>query len=129
MDDNHPRISDKQIDTVISILLRTGVIAASIIVLAGGVLYLIKHGRDLPTYHIFLGEPSELRSVWGALRLAGTLSGRGIIQLGLLVLVLTPVMRVAFTVISFIIQKDNIYVGVTLIVLTVLLFSLAGGGR
>ena len=129
MDDNHPRISDKQIDTVISILLRTGVIAASIIVLAGGVPYLIKHGRGLPTYHIFLGEPSELRSVWGALRLAGTLSGRGIIQLGLLVLVLTPVMRVAFTVISFIIQKDNIYVGVTLIVLTVLLFSLAGGGR
>ena len=129
MDEKYPRISDKQIDTIISIMLRVGVIVSSITVLAGGVLYLVKHGGDLPNYHIFLGEPSELRSVGGALRLAATTSGRGIIQLGLLVLVATPVMRVAFTVISFIIQRDKVYVGVTLIVLSVLIFSLAGGGR
>jgi uncharacterized membrane protein len=53
----------------------------------------------------------------------------GIIQFGLLLLVATPVMRVAFTVVAFLIQRDRIYVGVTIIVLSVLLFSLAGGGR
>jgi uncharacterized membrane protein len=56
-------------------------------------------------------------------------SGRGIIQFGLLLLIATPVMRVAFAVVAFMIQRDRIYVGVTLIVLSVLLFSLAGGGR
>ncbi|MDR3567186.1 MAG: DUF1634 domain-containing protein [Syntrophobacteraceae bacterium] len=129
MDDKDPQISDKQIDTIISIMLRVGVIVSSLTVVAGAVLYLLRHGGDLPGYHIFVGEPSELRSVWGILRLTVSSSGRGIIQLGLLVLIATPVMRVAFTVISFIIQKDKVYVGVTLIVLSVLIFSLAGGGR
>ena len=60
---------------------------------------------------------------------ASSFSGRGIIQFGLLLLIATPVMRVAFTVISFMIQRDRVYVGVTLIVLAVLLFSLTGGGQ
>ena len=128
MNNKHPVISDKRIDTIISLMLRIGVIASSFIVLAGGVLFMIRHGRELPDYHIFAGEPSELRNVRGVIRLAVSSSARGIIQLGLLVLIATPVMRVAFTVISFIIQKDKIYAGVTLIVLSVLLFSLAGGG-
>ncbi|MGO9690281.1 MAG: DUF1634 domain-containing protein, partial [Syntrophobacteraceae bacterium] len=58
-----------------------------------------------------------------------TFSSRGMIQFGLLVLIATPVMRVFFTVVSFTIQRDRVYVGVTLIVLAVLLFSLSGAGR
>ncbi|MGC9194350.1 MAG: DUF1634 domain-containing protein [Syntrophobacteraceae bacterium] len=120
-------ISDETVDLVISILLRVGVTISSLTVLAGGVLYLIRHEEQRPNYHIFMGEPSQLRSVWGVVETATSLSGRGIIQLGLLILIATPIMRVAFTVISFLIQKDRVYVGVTLIVLSVLLFSLAGG--
>jgi uncharacterized membrane protein len=51
-------------------------------------------------------------------------SGRGWIQLGLLLLIATPVARVAFSVYAFARQRDFLYVGVTLIVLTVLLFGL-----
>lgn len=127
MNDKRPAISDERIDATISILLRTGVAISSLFVLAGGVLYLIKHGQEPPDYHIFLGEPSQLRSVWGIMKQAVSFSGGGTIQFGLLLLIVTPVMRVAFTAVSFIIQKDRVYAGVTLIVLSVLLFSLAGG--
>jgi uncharacterized membrane protein len=129
MDDEKAAISDARIDSIIGNLLRIGVVVASVVVMVGGGLYLTRHGNELPNYHIFYGEPSELRSVWGIIKYAGTFSGRGIIQAGLLLMIATPVLRVAFTVVSFAILKDRIYVGVTLIVLAVLLFSLAGGGR
>lgn len=129
MFDKKTRISDEKIDEVIGNLLRVGVIVSSIIVLIGGVLYLLKHGTEPPRYHIFYGEPSEFRSLLGIMKSASTFSGRGVIQFGLLLLIATPVLRVAFTVISFLIQRDRVYVGVTLIVLAVLLFSLAGGAR
>jgi uncharacterized membrane protein len=127
MADKNQAISDEKIDATISILLRVGVAISSLTVFCGGVLYLMKHGREVPGYHIFVGEPAQLRSVLGVARTATSFYGRGIIQLGLLMLIATPIMRVAFTVFSFLFQKDKVYVGVTLIVLCVLLFSLAGG--
>jgi uncharacterized membrane protein len=49
------------------------------------------------------------------------------IQLGLLLLIATPVARVAFSVVAFVLERDRMYVGITLLVLAVLLFSLLGG--
>ena len=128
---NHKRtaISDARIDEIIGNLLRAGMIVSSLIVLIGGGLYLTRHGTEEPNYHIFHGEPSDLRSVLGIMKDVSTFSGQGVIQFGLLVLIATPVMRVFFTVISFMIQRDRVYVGVTFIVLAVLIFSLAGGAR
>ena len=129
MKNKEPAISDARIEEVVGNLLWVGVIVSSLIVLVGGGLYLARHATELPNYHIFYGEPSELRSVLGIMKFASSYSGRGIIQFGLLLLIATPVMRVAFAVVSFVAQKDKVYVGVTLIVLAVLLFSLAGGGH
>jgi uncharacterized membrane protein len=127
MTDKKPIITDARIDEIIGNLLRVGVVVSSLIVLIGGGLYLTNHGTELPNYHIFRGEPSELRSIPGIIQKASSFSGRGVIQFGMLLLIATPVMRVAFTVASFLAQRDKVYVGVTLIVLAVLLFSLAGG--
>ncbi len=129
MNDKRTAISDARIDEIIGNLLRAGVIVSSLIVLIGGGLYLTRHGTEVPNYHIFHGEPSDLRSFLGIMKNLPTFSARGVIQFGLLVLIATPVMRVFFTVISFMILRDRVYVGVTLIVLSVLLFSLAGGVR
>ena len=129
MNDKRTVISDARIDEIIGNLLRAGMIVSSLIVLIGGGLYLARHGTEVPNYHIFHGEPSDLRSVPGIMKDLSTFSSRGVIQFGLLVLIATPVMRVLFTVISFMIQRDRVYVGVTLIVLAVLIFSLAGGAR
>ncbi len=117
-------LTDEKIQGVISLLLRIGVICASALVLAGGILYLVQHGNVVPHYQTFQGEPSYLRTPAGVLISAMGLDSRGIIQLGLLLLVLTPVARVAFSVAAFALQRDRLYVCVTLVVLCVLLYNL-----
>ncbi|MBI3909718.1 MAG: DUF1634 domain-containing protein [Armatimonadetes bacterium] len=120
-------LTEQQVEEIIGNLLRIGVITAAAVVLAGGVLYLVRHGASPPGYHVFRGEPADLRSVSGIVADALALRGRGLIQLGLLLLIATPVARVAFSVLAFALQRDHTYVIVTLIVLTVLLYSLAWG--
>ena len=119
--------SDDRIETRMGNLLRAGVALAAAVVLAGGIVYLLRHGTAQPSYHFFRGEPADLRSVRGIIKEALSLRGRGIIQLGLLLLIATPVARVAFSVYAFARQRDRAYVVVTLIVLAVLLYGLAGG--
>jgi uncharacterized membrane protein len=50
--------------------------------------------------------------------------GRGLIPLGLLLLIATPVARVAFSVVAFARQRDATYVAITFTVLALLLYSL-----
>jgi uncharacterized membrane protein len=88
------------------------------------VLYLVKNGFRLPEYSVFKGEPAELKSVGGIMREAFSLSSQGIIQLGLLILIDTPVARVIFAIIGFTIEKDYTYTIISIIVLCILLFSL-----
>jgi uncharacterized membrane protein len=78
-------------------------------------------------FTVFVGEPADLRNVSGIVRDALALRGRGLIQLGLLLLIATPVARVAFSVVAFAMQRDRLYVVVALIVLAVLMYSLTGG--
>jgi uncharacterized membrane protein len=99
---------------------------AAVVVFGGGALYLIRHGVTSPDYRVFHGEPADLRSVSGVVTEALSLQGRGIIQLGLLLLIAMPIVRVAFSVFAFAQQRDRTYVIVTLVVLAVLLYSLLG---
>jgi len=119
--------TDQQVDELIGNLLRVGVTLAAAVVLLGGTLYLFRHGLAAPHYQVFVGEPAGLRSVSGIVRDALALRGRGLIQLGLLLLIATPVARVAFSVVAFAMQRDRLYVAVALIVLAVLMYSLMGG--
>jgi uncharacterized membrane protein len=120
------RWSDERVEEVMGNLLRAGVILAAIVVLAGGISYLISYGTTSPDYRVFRGEPADLRHVSGILADAIGLHSRGLIQFGLLVLVATPVARVAFSVFAFARQHDLTYVVLTLIVFTVLIYSLVG---
>ena len=121
-------LTDEQMDRIISILLRSGVLISALVVLGGGILYLIRHGAALPQYGVFRGEPADLRSLSGIVEDVLAFKSRGIIQFGLLLLVATPVARVAFSILAFALQGDRTYVIITLIVLGVLLYSLAGSG-
>ena len=78
-------------------------------------------------YHVFQGEPAELRTLRGIFREAGAWQGRGLIQLGLLLLIATPVARVAFSVGAFLYERDWTYVAVSLLVLGLLFYSLFSG--
>jgi uncharacterized membrane protein len=119
--------TDQNVEELIGTLLRLGVTLAAAVVLFGGSVYLARHGRAAPQYHVFVGEPTDLRSLSGIVKDALAFRGRGLIQLGLLLLIATPIARVAFSVAAFAIQRDRLYVVVTLIVLAVLIYSLTGG--
>ena len=121
--------NDKRIETILGNLLRAGVVFSAIIVFCGGVIYLARHGRAPADYRVFQGEPSELRSLLGVVRDAMDFSGRGIIQLGLLFLIATPVARVIFSIWGFAAERDRMYVVFTVIVLAILIFSLVGSSQ
>ncbi|PWB73122.1 DUF1634 domain-containing protein [candidate division GN15 bacterium] len=120
------KVSDQSIENFIGNLLRYGVILAAMVVLVGGVAFLAKYGRAHPDFSHFASEPSRLRHVDTIFLDAFSFSARGLIQLGLLLLIATPVARVLFSVFAFAFQRDRLYVVVTLIVLAVLIVSLSG---
>ena len=118
--------ADQRMDQIMGLLLRTGVLLAAALVFVGGVLFVVRHPLPVTNYRVFQGEPEELRTVPGIIRNAFSWHGRGLIQLGLLVLIATPVARVLFSVFAFLYEKDWTYVTVTLLVLGLLLYSLLG---
>ncbi len=121
--------TDERIDGIIGNLLRFGVVLATAVVLVGGIVYLIRHGAEPWTELVDLrkfqsnAEP-RLATFAGVIDMVLAGSGRGIIHLGVLLLIATPVARVVFSAVAFTLQRDKTYVVVTLIVLAVLIFSL-----
>jgi uncharacterized membrane protein len=120
-------ITDKRMDEIIGRMLRAGVILSAVFVLAGGAVFLARHPEPVTDYRVFQGEAEELRTVSGIFHEALAVRGRGLIQLGLLILIATPIARVAFSVVAFLYQRDWTYVVVTVIVLGLLVYSLLGG--
>lgn len=117
---------DVRMEIVVGNLLRTGVILSACVVLIGAAVYLPRHGFEKPNYTAFHGEPPQLRSLQGIVTMALSMKGRGILQLGMLLLIATPVARVAFSVYGFARERDFRYVVITLIVLGLLVYSLVG---
>jgi len=119
--------TDQKVEILVGNLLRTGVITSAAVVFVGAVVYLARHGTAPADYRIFKGEPADLRYIRGIVQAALSFSGRGIIQLGLLLLIATPVARVALSIIGFAEEGDRMYVGFASLVLVILLFSLLSG--
>jgi len=122
------RWSDERVELFIGNLLRWGVVLAALVAAVGGALFLFLHGGMVADYRVFRGQPDALTSVSEVARNALLLRPEAIIQLGLLLLVATPVARVALSLFAFAKQHDQTYVIVTAIVLGLLLYSLAGVG-
>lgn len=120
------------IEIWISYVLRAGVLVAGAIILAGLLLFSL---RGAPA-----GGPHSLNDIIGSGGHTSMVSPRSIvqgitagsalavIQLGVLVLILTPLMRVAMTVLLFTVLRDHRFTVITLIVLVVLVLGLIGVG-
>jgi uncharacterized membrane protein len=121
------KMSDAGIERMVSIVLRTGVLVSGTVVLVGGVYYLSRHGGEIADHHTFHGQPSVDRIAGEIVKSAFALRGRSIIQFGILLLIATPIARVAFSLVGFALEKDRTYVVITAIVLTILLYSLISG--
>lgn len=118
--------SEQQLENLLSNLLKYGVFIASAVVLLGGILYLIRHGAEPAEYQLFRGTPAEFRSPTGVVEAVFSGSSRGIIQLGLLLLIAIPIVRVIVSLLAFIRRRDLIYIIVNLFVLVALTYSLIG---
>ena len=115
---------DARIELLLGTLLRAGVLTAAAVVLLGAVVYLASHGSDPSDYHTFRAQPLQMRGIAGVLRAARSFDGAAIIQLGVLVLIATPVLRVASSAFAFARQRDKTYVLITLVVLGILSYGL-----
>lgn len=100
--------------------LRVGVYLATTVIMIGLALFFITGNSGYPP-DIFPRTANEM--------LTGIMQVKpaAITGAGLFLLILTPVFRVAASVVSFLLERDYLYTMITLIVLAVLLFSLVFG--
>ncbi|WP_158827075.1 DUF1634 domain-containing protein [Mucilaginibacter lacusdianchii] len=118
---------DTDMQQVLGWVLRIGVSLSMLVVCMGGVLYLYRHGHATVSYQKFTGIPHFVHSASGIWN--GIFAGRGraIIQAGIILLIATPVIRVVFSAVGFVIEKDWLYTGISLLVLLVIIISALTG--
>jgi uncharacterized membrane protein len=119
--------TEEQFDASLANMLRAGVVLSAVVVLGGAVVFLTQYGADTPDYRVFRGAPDRLRSIGGIISVAAGLSGSGLIQLGLLLLIATPIARVMLSIVGFAKSRDWLYVVITMTVLALLTYSLTTG--
>jgi uncharacterized membrane protein len=111
-------MTDRQMDQIIGNLLRTGVVLAASVVLAGGLWYLAVSGTAVADYRHFHEESRGLQSLWSLTH------PQLVILIGLLILIATPVARVVFSLAVFALERDRVFVWITAVVLAVLAYSI-----
>ncbi len=121
------KLTDYDVEQLIGQILRYGVLISGMIAVAGGILYLWQKGSGIPHYTAFNGEPAGYTSLTGIINGISKGSATEIIQLGVVVMIATPILRIIFSLVSFIVEKDRLYVLITLIVLAIITFSMFGG--
>jgi uncharacterized membrane protein len=121
----------RSVELLISNLLRIGVVTSLLVIVAGTMVSFIRHPEYLsqpPALQRLTTPgaafPHTLRDVIHGLR-----EGRGqsVVIVGLLLLIATPVVRVAVSVLGFVYEGDRRYVVITVIVLALLVVSFVLG--
>ncbi len=117
-------MTDEQLESMIGNTLRIGVLTSATIVAVSGMFYLIQHRADHVTYGTFHMERTNLRVLSGIFRSAMRLRADAIIQMGLVLLIATPIARVVFAAVGFYLEHDYLYVAVSLTVAAILIYSI-----
>ncbi len=121
------KFKDTDMQVVIGWVLRLGVFISMTVVFFGGIIYLYRHGHSMADHHVFKGIPVFLQSADGIVNGIITLRGQAIIQAGIILLIATPIVRVIFSAIGFVVEKDYLYIGITLLVLLIIFISMLSG--
>lgn len=125
--------AERDVELYIGKLLRYGVMISCAITLFGGVIYLFQHKGVMPDYspipsgQPFPGVADYLRELTTVIPRVLSFDGAAIIQLGVVVLIATPIIRVGFSAFSFLVEKDYMYVVITLIVLAIIIANMVLG--
>lgn len=121
------KFKDTDMQIVIGWILRVGVLLSMSIIFIGGIIYLYRHGQVTADYHTFKSVPDFVHNWPGIFNGIITFRGRAIIQAGIILLIATPIIRVVFSAIGFVLEKDYLYTGITLLVLLIILTSMLSG--
>ena len=124
----HNLQQEKDFQKLIGNLLRYGVWLSLAVALFGGVVYLLHHKDETVNYSVFVENDRSIFTVVSEV-LTGTANGDGasIIFLGVMLLFLTPVLRMFLSLFSFIREKDRKYIFITLLVIGIICMSVALG--
>lgn len=117
-------MNDDRLQVLIGNVLRAGVLISATVVAIAGVFYLMQHHGDTVGYSTFYMEPTNLRTLPGIVTSAMQFRAEAVIQFGLVLLIATPITRVALAAVAFYMERDRLYVLVSLIVLSILIFSI-----
>ncbi|MBU6474940.1 MAG: DUF1634 domain-containing protein [Alphaproteobacteria bacterium] len=112
----------RKTELAISNVLRGGVLLSIAVILAGIVCFYVMKSSGGAHF----SYPDTLSALWRGLAQGRPLA---IVMLGLVILLATPVIRVAVSIAAFAVEGDRTYVGITGIVLLLLLFSIFGVGQ
>ncbi|MBD8348946.1 MULTISPECIES: DUF1634 domain-containing protein [unclassified Dysgonomonas] len=120
---------ERDVEQYIGKLLRYGVMLSCAITIFGGIIYLYQHKGVMVDYSpvptgMAFGVDEYLRELNTIFPRMLDFDGAAIVQFGVLVLIATPIIRVAFSAFSFLIEKDYLYVVITLIVLAIILANM-----
>jgi len=121
------KFKDKDMQLLLAQVLRAGTVISISIVFIGGIFYLTRHGQSIANYKVFNGIPDFVAHPTGIIYGILNIKGQAIIQLGIILLIATPIMRVIFSAIGFVLEKDYMYVAISLLVLFIIFFSMMNG--
>lgn len=119
--------TDVDLNRSVGNLLRLGVIL-SVVTSLVGFIKLFSEGFKMPRKYNLLEMGDSSEKVWGTFW-NSLVKGEGmaIIQLGILLLILTPLVRIIFALIGYLKEKDYVYVIISLIVLAIMTVSFLTG--
>ena len=120
-------LRDADMQLIIGWILRTGVTLSMAVVIIGGIFFIYRHGRSIADYSTFKGVPDFIQGTGNIIRNVFNVRGQAIIQLGIMLLIATPIIRVIFSAIGFILEKDHLYTFISLLVLFIILVSMFTG--
>lgn len=123
-----PHNKSKNLALVIGNIMRWGVVISLSVTFIGGVVYLSDHPGEKVSYKVFTEQDHSVAEIFmGTWRGILDFKGEALIMMGILLLFSTPVIRVLFSLLGFIIEKDKLYIVITLIVLAIIFVSISGG--
>ncbi len=112
---------------LLSYVLRVGTIVSISVVFIGGVFFIYRHGQSISDYHKWNGVPAFIQTAGGIFHGIWALHGQAMIQFGIVLLIATPILRIVFSAIGFALEKDYMYIGISLLVLGIIFFSMMTG--
>lgn len=117
-------MKDIDIQIALSKLLRAGVYISMAIVLLGGILLLVQNPYEQVNYSSFNAEAATFKEVKSIFYALASFNAEAIIALGILLLIATPILRLVFATLGFLLEKDYLYVIIGILVLSIIAFSL-----